>query len=45
MIGVLVLSLIVSFDQADSIIGALFIAFPYFVCTGVVMHWLARQKS
>lgn len=32
-------------QQADSVTEALFLYFPYFVCTGVVMHWIAANKS
>lgn len=32
-------------SQANTASEALYFIFPYFVCTGVVMHWIASNKS
>lgn len=32
-------------ENTDSITGAFFDAFPYWVCGVVIMHWLASHKS
>lgn len=45
MIAFLITIVAFTLQNTDSITEALYVMFPYFVCTGVVMHWLAARKS
>ena len=45
MIAFLVAVMVYSLQSAKSVFYGLFVMFPYFVCTAVVMHWLAKLKS
>lgn len=43
---IFLVSVFIAIDRnAHSISDALYVYFPYFVCTGVVMHWIAANKS
>jgi hypothetical protein len=45
MIAFLITVMAAATRDSHSVSDALYIMFPYFVCTAVVMHWLASNKS
>ncbi|MFO0882146.1 MAG: hypothetical protein U0491_01735 [Candidatus Saccharimonadales bacterium] len=45
MVAFLVTIMMSSIHNAHSVSDALYTIFPYFVCTAVVMHWIASVKS
>lgn len=44
-IGFLVFSLWAVQQNTNNALGAIFDVFPYWVSAGVIMHWLASNKS
>ena len=44
-ISFLLFSLNAVSENTDSIAGAMFDAFPYWVCAVIIMHWFASHKS
>jgi hypothetical protein len=45
MIAFLVTVVMAATRNTHSVSDTLYSMFPYFVCTGVVMHWIASRKS
>jgi hypothetical protein len=41
----LIFVLVVAFNDAATVAAALLVIFPNFVCAGVVMNWVASNKS
>lgn len=45
MVAFLVAATMYVASNTETITGIIFGIFPYFVCTAVVMHWIAANKS